>query len=348
MNVEEKKILPLGNADINVYPIYSNAVSVLNLHSEVNEWLLCNFIQLASNGRALLFYDFNYKTCPYLKIQRIAREYLSKRNIDILDFIIQNISFGCYVYLLIRRSDIMAYNYESTEERQRDDFAHDIFVYGYDSEKRIFYVCDNFKNGKYSREVCTFEEFRTAFENVSPKYEGRLGFMGNVELWQYYDKCKQSFNLDRVQDSFQDYLNSNATAGWSTMDCTRDKYAAPRFKFGLECYDYLKNRVINTRPEDVYIQDFHLLWEHKKHIRKICLYLLEQEFIWDTGLIEVLDGLCKEALIIRNLMVKYMVSGKKQLQISVITKLERLEQSEKCVLERVLQNIKDCCNSSSD
>ncbi len=342
MKVEKNKILPLGNADINVYPIYSNAVSVLNLHSEVSEWLLCNFIQLTSNERALLFYDFNYKTCPYLKIQRISREYLTKMNIDILDFIIRNISFGCYVYLLIRRSDIMAYNYESAKEREKDDFAHDIFIYGYDMEKRIFHVCDNFKNGKYSREICTFEEFRTAFENVSPKYESRLGFMGNVELWQYYGKCKQTFNFDRVHDSFQDYLNSKATAGWSIMDCTRDPYAAPRLKFGIECYDYLKNRVIHTRPEDVYIQDFHLLWEHKKHIRKICSYLLEHELIWDADIIEVLESLCSEALLIRNLMVKYMVSGKNQLKITVVSKLDQLEQNEKCVLERVLQNMKDC------
>lgn len=272
MTVEKKKILPLGNADINVYPIYSNPLSVLSLHEEVQGWLLCNFIQLASNGKALLFYDFNYKMCPYLKIQRISRDYLTKLKIDILDFIIQNIFYGCYAYLMVRRSDISAYVYRSIADREKDDSVHDIFIYGYDMMKKIFYISDNFKYGKYSQEVCTFEEFRTAFENVSPKYESSLGFMGNIELWQYYGRDIKSFNLKRVQDSLKDYIRSKATIEWNTMDC-RDNYADPKLVFGLECYDYLKYRVMDAQLGNVYIQDFHLLWEHKKHIKKyVCIY----------------------------------------------------------------------------
>ncbi|WP_270564187.1 hypothetical protein [Clostridium beijerinckii] len=36
-------------------------------------------------------------------------------------------------------------------------------IYGYDKKNNIFYVADHFKYGKYSFEVCSFEEINSAF-----------------------------------------------------------------------------------------------------------------------------------------------------------------------------------------
>lgn len=339
MNIKQNRILPLGNADINVYPMYSNAISVLNQYEKAKEWLLCNFIQLAFNGNALLFYDFNYKLCPYLQIQRISKDYLLKLKIDILDFIVQSISYGCYVYLLVHKSDISAYAYRSPEEREKDDSVHDIFIYGYDKSRKELYISDNFVNGIYSHEICTFEEFNSALENVSANNESKLGFMGTIELWQYYEKGLKNFNINRVIDSFSDYICAKATTEWNIMDC-RDKYAEPKLVFGLECYNSLKERVLNTKPQYVYIQDFHLLWEHKKQIRKICLYLSEKKFINAIDFICVLDEICESSLIIRNMMIKYSISGKETIKARVISRLNDLAVIEKRVLERLIRSIK--------
>ena len=87
----EKRVLKVEKPDINVYPIFANPLAIMQCHQETKEWILCNFIQLCSNSEALNFYDFNYKFCPYLKIQRISKEYLHTMNIDIIKFIINSI-----------------------------------------------------------------------------------------------------------------------------------------------------------------------------------------------------------------------------------------------------------------
>ena len=145
---KEKIILQLESPDINVYPIFANPLAIMQVHQETKEWILCNFIQLCSNSEALNFYDFNYKFCPYLKIQRISKEYLQRMNIDVVKFIINSVAEGYYIYLLVRKKDIKAYKYESEASREQDGFVHDLLIYGYDISQELFYIADNFMDGK--------------------------------------------------------------------------------------------------------------------------------------------------------------------------------------------------------
>lgn len=74
------------------------------------------------------------------------------------------------------------------------------------------------------------------------------------------------------------------------------------------------------------------------------LYLLEHEIINDTSFLDALENVCNRALIIRNLMVKYMISGEDRIKVNTVSKLDELAQIEKCALEQMLKNIQDCQN----
>lgn len=336
----EKRVLKVEKPDINVYPIFANPLAIMQCHQETKEWILCNFIQLCSNSEALNFYDFNYKFCPYLKIQRISKEYLHTMNIDIIKFIINSISEGYYIYLLVKKSDIGAYKYESEDIRKQDNFAHDLLIYGYEINQQLFYIADNFVDGRYSFEKCTFEELETAIKNVEPKYEPRLGFKGNIELIEFYNKEPQGFNLKRVVDSFCDYISSKPTSMWNTLEF-RNVYGEKKWYFGMECYDYILQQVNHMNTNNIYIQDFHLIWEHKKHLRRIISYMMGKAYITDKTLIKQVDNIEKDALIARNLVIKYGISGEEGIKEKIVKIYTKMVADEKKIMISLIRQVKE-------
>lgn len=140
--VEARRILDLTMPDITAYPIYANPIAIMQCHAETCEWLLSNFIQICSNQAALNYYDFNYKYCFFLNVQKIKKKVLEKWGIDIIRFILNSISDGYYVYMLVKRKYIDAYYFQD-----EDEYAHNILLYGYDMAEKIFYIADNFKGG---------------------------------------------------------------------------------------------------------------------------------------------------------------------------------------------------------
>lgn len=339
----EKKVLKLDFPDINVYPIFANPLAIMQTHQETKEWILCNFIQLCSNSVALNFYDFNYKFCPYLKIQRISKEYLQRMNIDIVKFIINSIAEGYYIYLLVSKKDIMVYKYEREELREQDRCAHDLLIYGYDINQQVFYIADNFMDGKYSFQNCTFKELEVAIKNIEYHREPRLGFKGNIELLEFYSEEPQEFNLKRVLESFYDYILSRPTSMWNTIEF-RNVYGEKKWYFGLECYEYILQQVYDMDQNNIYIQDFHLMWEHKKHLRRIIIFLLEQRYIIDKNVIIQIDTIEKDALVVRNLVLKYGISGKEDIKENIIRICSKMAIAEKELLTALIEQIEFLMN----
>lgn len=338
MNTTSEKILEITEPVINVYPIFANPLAIMQCHQETKEWILCNFIQICSNSLALNFYDFNYKLCPYLKIQRISKEYLKKMDIDIIKFIIDSISTGYYIYMLVRRKEIKAYKFSSVERRKQDTIAHDMLIYGYDLKQQIFYIADNFIDGRYSFQKCTFQELEAAINGIEREHEPRLGFKGNIELIEFYNEEPRYFNLQRVRDSFLDYISAKPTSLWNTMEF-RNVYGEFKWYFGLQCYDYMMNRVEHMNTRNIRIQDFHLMWEHKKHLGRIISFLLEKDYISDKMVTLQIDSLEKQALCARNLVLKYSISGKECIKGNIVKIYSQMAIEEKKLMISLIKQI---------
>lgn len=264
-------------------------------------------------------------------------------NIDVITFIINSIEEGYYIYLLVRRKEIKAYQFESEEGRERDRFAHDMLIYGYDINQQKFNIADNFIDGKYSFQQCTFQELALAIKNMDPKFESRLGFKGNIELIEFSKDKTSTFNLKRVLDSFNDYVLSKPTSLWNTMEL-RNTYGTKKWYFGLECYDYILQRVCNMNKDSIYIQDFHLMWEHKKHLRRIIAFLMEKNYIADKGAVLQIQSIEKNALIARNLVLKYSISGKESIKEDIVMIYSQMAIEEKELMISLIKNIEIAIN----
>ena len=74
-------------------------------------------------------------------------------------------------------------------------------VYSYDENKHIFYVADHFSSGKYSFEVCSFDELKSSYDIINSAIPLEL------EHTRYNQLIKAGYNLSRLK--FDLYLQKN-------------------------------------------------------------------------------------------------------------------------------------------
>lgn len=113
-----KKVLPMCAPFTTTYPIEANVVSIMLSRTESFPWLMNSFIQLVCVDNTFVgYYDFNYKNCPYIDYQRIKSDLVSVNN-SLIPFILDSISKGYYIDLLVNTKCIYAYKNFSR------DYAH--------------------------------------------------------------------------------------------------------------------------------------------------------------------------------------------------------------------------------
>lgn len=331
-----KIILPVTDPYISVYPIFANPLSILQNNEDTKGWIFNHFIQLCANSESEMmnFYDFNYKLCPYFKIQRMSIDFLKQLDMEPLDFMIKCISNGYYIYLLVNMTEISLYN-------PPDDFAHDLFIYGFDEEERVFYVSDNFINGKYSRQVCPFDEVIRAMSHIQPAYKNRLGFKGAIEMIEYDCNEHQEFSLERVRDSLLCYINGIPTSVWNNMEYRNIIYGKQKWYFGLNCYEFIHRKVDELRDGNQKIQNFHLIYDHKAYLIELVRYLIEKGYITDANYLRELEIMKKKALTGRNLVLKYRIRKEEDIIFRLHNIYKEIESVEKEVLIKIVKAIND-------
>ena len=116
-------------------------------------WLLNSFIQMTCyHNKALVYYDYNFRLCPFLAYQRIKREILGKDTYQLIESFINLLNGGYYITALVNIKYIKAHNVDFST-------LHELFIYGYDDEKQIFYIADNFYGSfNYRSDTCSFQE----------------------------------------------------------------------------------------------------------------------------------------------------------------------------------------------
>lgn len=304
-------ILKMSQPYIETYPMFSNPLSILQNYDNAKDWVLNNFIQICSNTEALNFYDFNYKLCPFLNIERIAKITLNTLGINSIDFIINCLDMNKYCYLIINKQYIKSYQCNNYSK-------HDMFIYGYNSDLKIFYIADNFIYGKYDRKTCSFEELQDAITHLKEADERYIGFNGCIEAISYHDS-KIKFKSMRVKDSLVNYIESKGTTLWNNL-YFRNQYIKSDWKFGLECYYFLHNKIFELEETgQTSIQPFHLFWEHKKHLYRIFEYMLNNKMLKKSFDKIFFDNLDKNAIISRNMIIKFMENK----NTNLITKLHK-------------------------
>ena len=326
--------LPLQEPFSVTFPMDANAVSILLNEPKTYSWLMNCFIQLTCRENQFLdYYDFYYRNCPLLSFQRIKAELAEQTEGGLIGFISAALENGYYVILSVETKYISRYDF---------DFFHDMMIYGHEDE-RLFYIADNFSQGKYSRSVCGVEELIRATNRIKEPQTWRRGFEGTLELLSYREEERAEFELYRVIESLKDYLESRATSRWNVnWDMMWDTYENENRCFGMQCYEGIYHNIQIAREEKSFAESGHralfLEQEHKK-IMELRLQFIRERYPISEDIISEyhrLSEICGSAMCLK---LKYDITKKEELLDRIEGYFRMVQEKEMSVLSRLVSEL---------
>lgn len=320
-----QKKLAMHKPAIQTYPKHANITSVLAKHNNFNEWLFNNHIQLfcatykgeTSHDTYLDTYEPLHRTFyPLLEMQSVNKVLFSKCNIDACDFLINCIDMGYYIYLSIDTFYIPLYKSGDNHS------THDIFVFGYDLDQKIFHVADFFQ-GHYSHNVTSFDSMQQA---VSSSFTDDNEFKGIQMLKINTLNPTYSFDISHLKINLHDYLfEKNTSYRYKELEAPLSD--EDDRTWGLGIYNSLLKVFEEEVMPQATLRSFHALYEHKKLMSMRVKFLIDNNFIKNKSIIKTFERVEHDALMIRNVILKSMFSKKinKEKMAVLIEKFKKLD-----------------------
>ncbi|UJF35523.1 hypothetical protein [Paenibacillus hexagrammi] len=202
------KVLPLSKPIVDAYPYHANLQSVILNIPESMPWILNNYVQLHTmklfDNLRLDYYNYTlWKTCPWIYYQRIGRDIVLLKWDSIVNFLIEMIESGFYSFFMVDVSQIPSYDIKG---------EHDIFIFGFDLDRKVFYAADNFQFGKYQYKEISFEQIEKGYNRIIET--GKKDYLSGIEIInlrqdnKYLIQKDYTFQVDFLVEQLVDYLNS--------------------------------------------------------------------------------------------------------------------------------------------
>ncbi|MGG1516573.1 hypothetical protein ABE504_14235 [Paenibacillus oryzisoli] len=312
-----RKILPMGLHDYRTYPNCSNLFSMIINHEETLPWISNNFIQvvyfsslqkLDYINKTECFYDPIMFDCPWLNIQSTHRGFIAhKWEGSIVNFVMDNIDSGYYVYFLADQFYI-----SESDSYQKNEHNHDMFVYGYDKELRRLYIADNMKQGKYIQTTCSFEEMEQAYKNADLSkdwFDRRVfSFSYKKDHFSVYQKYL-NFDTRFVVDSISRYINS----------VTPDLDICQENIYGIKVYEAMQDYLtrMSTGEVELDLRPIYFLHEHKKLMLLRMQYMLNNGYLRNQEIYERYEEIKKIHEVCLGLLMKFIYARQEALILKV-------------------------------
>lgn len=315
----DKKILPVQYPKITSWQWHATLFSILGDDENFKKWVYSNYIQLRCyhiteifTGDDMLFADImpgssSLKECPYIITSLMTKNQIdSYCNGDVLDFIIKTIDMGGYVYGVFDEAKILC------DVDLDYKFPHELFIYGYDKEKKIFNVGDFTFNEKYAYTTVTFEEVEQGYNVIAPKDDHMFkddykGTRGLYVIWKNNETPYYELDEKLIARTLHEYLEC--------LD-TKDHFRMMRNRFddtifGIDVYDsVLKQVEKQVESGDFDIRATHIMYDHKVLMYDRIQYLMEKNVIpMDQALLDEYAEVVDDVLASRNLVIRISISG---------------------------------------
>lgn len=333
------------------YASHANFLAIISTIDDYEEWFFTNYIQLMSKKNFEVPHDvpldffidikrdsYYYLNNPLVYAQCIKLELLNVICPDIVEFIINAIDSNTYVDIWLDEYYIPVKN-----AYKRYSKPHNNLVYGYDKEKKYFYMAGYVQDGvnqfvgTYGIFHITFNELYDAYKNCPYNEWYKSIYLYSIESHGGTIE-KYKFNIGTVKRSLESYLYSEN----SLFNYANVVPKTNRFSFGLDVYqDLLSNLDMgHYYPDD--IRPLELLVEHKKCMVDRIIYLYSKKYISkeECEMLNLFSSeILKYTLKARNLQLKYIISKRGNLDY-YRNLLRELPGIEKRFLEKMLSVLK--------
>lgn len=176
--------------------------SVLETNYLPKSWILENFLVLRYNQT--LTYDVPF----FLKWNCFSRKYVFYyRKMNIEEKIMMYIHRGYYVYM-----ELNEFYIPNRPSYKKQDFYHDILIYGYSKKDQTFLTIAYNKDGLYKTQTVHFSNILEAYKNYKHKYELKIMPFCISKKYDFSNFNKKTVckNLSKMLYSPKKHLGKNA------------------------------------------------------------------------------------------------------------------------------------------
>ena len=335
--MKDSHILALKTPMISNYTILGAVASICEEHNE--DYLLNAFTQVVyhADWRMMIFEEQNNLplSCPFFRTETLTVANDISDN-DIINTLISLINTESYVYMFLDRKLLVP-------EIDKENFAHTTLVYGYDLNDHVFYLADNYKDGKFVSITRNMNVVAQAFISSWNSSVGntndndgsnRFEYLKQVLIINYRPEISVAFNVKSVIRGIESYIKCTPTDIVSNNNI---------MYYGKDCYKLFHRYLAGDENLSINKRDFNLLYEHKMVLEKAVQKLLVTRNISDENLLLQIGDIRQQALIIRNMFVKSTLvdeNRRKTLFVNMMNKMHEMELKEEKVLSRVLKKFR--------
>lgn len=325
-----KKMLPFNpHPIIDAYSLYAGRFAILSNFPEFKPLLIINHLMLCYYLKDC-WLDFNfggYRSIGYRETEIINE----LKESDLTGYLTDKIDHNYYILLALDHFFI-----RNTASYRNEHFMHDIaVVYGYDQQAEEFYLADNFDEmNRFIPLQAPFDqivEARRYVENNPPCPERILAYSLSLNPEDCY-----KFDSAEILHVVNDYLNSRYTLSMRhTQDFTRGEKV-----FGVGIYHILRKMLENREFHKIDFRAFHVLMNHKAILLMLIDLLEEHQLMHDRETHrQNFQQIFRSSIILRNLVLKLLVSGEMKLIDRAISLLDKISDEEVAAINYLLKSI---------
>lgn len=349
-----EKILDVTYPGITSWQWHATLFSILGNDENARKWIFSNYIQLRCydineifTGDDMLFTDMmpgssSLKECPYLIFSLLTKEQVESYCGNIIDFVIKTIDLNGYVYGVFDEAKILSDSDIEVDYK----FPHELFIYGYNIEKEIFYVGDFTFGEHYTYTTVSFSDVERGYEVINAAddhmfkddYKGTRGLyviLKNNET-TYYD-----LDITLIKNTLREYLNCEDTKNHFRMMRNRFNDTV----FGINVYDRVIEQIekqLNAEEPDFDIRSLHLIYDHKVLMLERIKYLMANNYLpFSQAIVDEYKTVVENAQTARNLLVRISITEEIDRVDRFAKYLTAAKETEVKVLTEVLKQLEE-------
>lgn len=332
--MKKVKKLPMNSPIIYGYTILGAVFSICN--EEDMPWFYSNFVQVKySVDMGMYVFEDQlrlYLICPYLRTDYVSFDDRYSQNHSFVDTLIKFIDCDYYLYIFLD----WYYLYP-----EKSHMAHSTLVSGYDMEKGVFLLSDNYDDGKFITIEQSFETVEKAFYSAWTATVGNkidndnskdFDYLKTLIGMKYRNSVSTTFDKSNFLTQLEQYKES---VPFQLYDQEETCY------YGFDSYNAIFEFFDKTNPNiRIGKRDFHLLCEQKLMMKKRVEYLLNHHYIEGQQILELACDIYQDFMKLRSKFIKYSFCAGEKRQVEAERIKEKLRMSiekEKVLVDMLLE-----------
>lgn len=313
-----KKMLKTTTPLIKTYQHSAYLEIVCSNDTRIDSWIINKYIQWNFEDDNLkITYANPWETVPFIQKDVLELKFIKNFDETIKDFLRNE------YYVMFTGID--DFYLENSAHYQKIHMSHDIFIYGFDDDKAIYYAAGYTSNNKFQFYTFSQKNILEAINSqyITPHYSA-------IAALKLKPKAESDYNIDRntIIRGFDEYLHP-------IKDINQNELV-----FGIDAYEHILNylessKIKSNTPLD--LRMFRIIYEHK-----ICMLkrieVLHAEFNIFNNEVVVCKNILNLAENTFMLSIKYNnFTQDKKIILKLIDNIKKITELECSMITQILE-----------